>query len=308
MRQFLLDRALSPDRRTSRLFRLLASGVARANDGLVRYRLNGRLLELPLSHDLPRNRHVFPTYSDNLRRLAMAVRRALGRLVLVDVGANVGDSWALASDPTTPGDVYLLVEGSPRWFALLERNTGADPHVTRVRALLSDQSGEADAGFVVEDGNGRVVAGSERVRFETLDEVVERHPAFREANLLKIDVEGWDERVLRGAPRLLESARPTLLFEHQPRLIAAMGGDDRTVFHALAARGYGRFMLYDNRGYLLATLAAADGDRLEELLRYARMQPDCYYDVCAIHDAHTALRDAFLSDERAFYSALEHRP
>jgi len=305
MRQFLLDRALSPDRRTSRLFRLLAGGVARVNDGLVRYRVNGRLLELPLSHDLPRNRHVFPTYSDNLRRLANAVRRGRGRLVMIDVGANVGDSWALASDAAATSDAFLLVEGSPRWFTLLERNTASDPRVTRERALLADRAGETDAGFVVEEGNGRVIAGSQRVRFDTLDDVVDRHPAFREANLLKIDVEGYDDRVLRGASRLLDTARPVLLFEHQPRLLAAMGGDDRAVFGELAARGYGRFVLYDNRGYLIATVAATDRERLEELLRYARMQPDCYYDVCAIHDRDASLRHAFLEDEQAFYSALE---
>src|SRR5262252_2272764 len=126
MHQFLLDRALSPDRRTSRVFRMLASVVARVDDRIVHYRLNGRTLALPLSHDLPRNRLAFPTYSDNLRRLAAFIRRQSGSLRMIDVGANIGDSWALSSEPGHTRDGFLLIEGNPRWFALLERNVRLD--------------------------------------------------------------------------------------------------------------------------------------------------------------------------------------
>jgi FkbM family methyltransferase len=296
--QLLLDGSQSKPFTLARAFHRLQAIAARHRDALAKYRLNGRSLLLPLSHDLPWNRRVHPTYGENLKRLATFVRQRRGRLVMIDVGANIGDSWALAGSGS--GDAFLLIEGSPRWFELLERNTAADPAVTRVQALLSDRPGEALAALLIEGGNATVVAaagGTAPQRYETLDDVIDRHPAFRQTHLLKVDVEGWDPKVLRGAARLLEGARPALFFEHYPRLLDAAGEDDQGVFRELANLGYGRLILYDHRGHLLESVATSDSARLGALMIAARAREGYYYDVCAIHDRDQAERERFLAAE-----------
>ena len=310
MFQYILDRSLDPDFARARLARAVARRVARVHDPLVRYSLNGRALALPLSHDLPWNIRVHPTYSDNLRRLAAFVRQREGHLHLIDVGANVGDSWALAQ-PKLPadraGDTFLLIEGSPRYFALLERNTRDVPGVTCVCRLISDTLGATDASIVLDEGNARVLTGgahAERLEFDTLDHLLETQVSARAANLVKVDVEGADPKVLRGARGLIARARPVLMFEHSPRELVASGQSDRAIFDELAEWGYPRVLLYDHRGLLLAEASTSEVAPLDGFLRYARMQPAFYYDVCAF-PGHTDAYAEFVRSEQAFYATLE---
>jgi FkbM family methyltransferase len=307
MPQFLLDGTLHRDFRVARAFRRLKDAFSRIHDGVVRYELNGRTLALRLSHDLPWNRRVHPTYSENLRRLAGWIRDRQGTLRMIDVGANIGDSWALAAGGAD--DRFLLIEGSPRHFELLERNTAGEAGVTRELALLSDRSGEEKGTMVLELGNARIVGANGdrgRLSFQTLDAVLERHPEFRRANLLKVDVEGWDPRVLRGARRLLTEARPVVLFEHQPRGVSALGEPQTLVFEDIAALGYRRWILYDHRGWLVAAVGADEHARLEPLLADAASR-DLYYDVCAFHDSAAEAREGFLAAERAHFTGLGRR-
>src|SRR5439155_15646667 len=81
--QLLLDGSLGESLLLAKVCHRLQGLVAARHDPLVRYRLCGRDLVLPLSHDLPWNRRVFPGYSDNLRRLAALVRARRGTLRLI---------------------------------------------------------------------------------------------------------------------------------------------------------------------------------------------------------------------------------
>jgi FkbM family methyltransferase len=300
MSQFLLDLSISPRPWVSRVFRTLRSAALRVHDPIVAYRLNGRSLALPLSHDLPNNRRVAPIYGDNLRRLCEFLRERRGRLTMIDVGANVGDSWVLSSP--AKDDRYLLVEASERWSRLLERNATGASGVTRVRAMVSDRCERVSATVVVEQGNGRIEIGgrdAREIETITVDALVERHPEFARADLLKVDVEGWDARVLRGASTLLRTARPVLFFEHDP---SGAGEDDR-VFHELADLGYRRFLFYDHRGFLAAVVGAGEWERVADLDAYATQLEHYYYDVCVFHADHAELPDAFLVAERGFYAS-----
>ncbi len=229
------------------------------------------------------------------------MRQRTGALRLIDAGANVGDSWALCG--SRPGDAFLLIEGSPGWFALLERNTAADPQVIRVQSLLSDHAGTAAGAILTDEGNARVVEGAgDGLQAETLDRLIERHPAFHAANLLKVDVEGWDPKVLRGARALLADASPAILFEHHPRLLALAGESDRAVFAELAGLGYSRPILYDNVGLLIGALDAAEGPRIGTLVDEARRRDGYYFDVVAFSDRDADAREAFLASEVAWYA------
>lgn len=300
MLQFLLDLAVHRDRRIARLFGPVKSGVSRVFDGSVSYRLNGRVLALPLSHDLPVTRRLHPGYSDNLRRLAAFLRDRDGAVRMIDVGANVGDSWALAAGGDR--DAFLLIEGSARFFRFLERNTAGVPGVTRLHQLLADRDADARGSWRIDRGNAQLVesaGGGEAMRCRALDSLLEAHPAFRGANLLKVDVEGFDTRVLRGARGLLAGARPVVFFEHQPRAVLEAGEDDHAVFAELAALGYRHPILYDNQGHLVGEVDSG-GDRvLDTLLGYARQREDFYFDVCCFHEGRADARAAFLGQERA---------
>lgn len=327
MFQVLSDLTIGAGWTVARTARRVSEVVTRFHDPLVKYRLHGRVLLVPLSHALPLVRRELPLYSDNLRRLAAFLRETFGRLVMVDVGANVGDSWATAGPAA--GDAYLLVEGSPRFFSILARNAAAEPGVVCVQALLSDRAGEVEGELVLDHGNATVMQGKGQartgrpagppsaLRLETLDAVLADHPGFGDAALVKVDAEGFDRRVLLGGRSLLEGRGPAILFEHNPRDLALAGEDDRAIFRDLGALGYARFLFYDHRGHLVGATEGADEAWVENLLRYARHQAHFYYDVVAFHGRDCRSGDgggsggnggiaaAFLAREREFFAARD---
>jgi FkbM family methyltransferase len=306
--QLLFNLCTAWPRIVARAANRVRNALVARHDPDVRMVLDGRVLVVPLSHDLAWIRMWHPLYTDNLRRVAEFLRARDGAVRLIDVGANVGDSYVL----TRPagGDTALLIEGAERFFRLLERNVGRDPGVTCVHALLSETAGAPAASMAIDAGNARVAEGAANAGagFDTLDAVLARLANVPAPNLVKVDVEGWDGRVLRGAARTLASAAPVLFFEHHPRLIAEAGDDDRRLFADLAALGYGRMLVYDNRGWLLGTLDPADSGRVAELVRIARERDGYYYDVLAFPERRAPDRDAFLAEERAFYEKRGHRP
>jgi len=70
----------------------------------------------------------------------------------------------------------------------------------------------------------------------TLDEVLAADPANRV--LVKIDTEGFEDRVLRGARKTLETRKPSVIFEAWPE--ARVRGE---LFAILAEVGYAVFPL-----------------------------------------------------------------
>src|SRR5436190_1846240 len=198
---FIVNQALNGGRTKALAFTALRQAVLKVRDPVVEYRVGTRTLRLPLSHELPFFRAWHPTYSENLRRLATFVRAEDGSLRMIDVGANVGDSFFL-SDPQ-PDDRFLLVEGDERYFELLRENTAREPNVTRVRQLVSDHTHVASVGVSAAQGTARIVECSAEARFVALDDVIDDHPQLGTCNLLKTDVDGYDSKVLAGAKRLL---------------------------------------------------------------------------------------------------------
>ena len=306
--QFIHEQALRPGR-SGAFFKSLRKRILRHRDPVVQWDLEGRRIFLNLSHQLPFYRQLFPGYSANLTRLAGFLRKSRGALRMIDVGANVGDSYCLARPQAA--DRFLLIEGDPAYFGLLERNTAGDPAVTRVRALLAEKASVSAGRLVPQDGTGRIevsTTAAETVEYRTVDDVVDEHREFAQANLLKIDVEGYDCRVLMGARRLLATARPVLFFEHHPQLLARAGENDSYIFPELGGLGYQRFIFYDNKAVSLSVVNVEQGGQIKRMMEHARRTRGYYYDVCAFPDEDTAGQDAFLELERGEVECADVSP
>lgn len=142
-----------------------------------------------------------------------------------------------------PGGRVYAFEPMPRIRAALEENLALNgfTNVTVVRAAVSEHVGREQ--FVVgsHDGAGHVRSGgrgpeaapaaeSIDVAVTTLDQFV--RDGHRPPTFVKIDVEGSEGAVLRGAAATLANHRPTLLIElHTPE-------QDVQVGRELLAHGY----------------------------------------------------------------------
>jgi FkbM family methyltransferase len=142
----------------------------------------------------------------------------------IDVGANVGAVSLALARWVGPSGRVLAIEPGPPYVARLRRNLKANPHLAdRVCILptgLSDAEGtllwRPDPLHPFNAGLSQVhstaVPGELPVAVTTLDAAVARQ-GWERVDFIKIDVEGMEWEVLRGARRTLTSLRPVVLFE-----------------------------------------------------------------------------------------------
>jgi len=155
--------------------------------------------------------------------------------VLVDVGANWGYfPLFLAARPGFRGHI-LAVEPFPASAAALDGVIAATSigHLVEPLAIaLGAAPGRAAMSAELFTGNNRISRdGALEVPVETLDRVVAARKLAR-LDLLKIDVEGAEADVIRGASRTIAHHRPMVVFENW---LDAAGKVDAAPFHALQA-------------------------------------------------------------------------
>ncbi len=254
---------------------------------MVDVTVNGEAIKLHLSHALPLYKAAYPFYDTGLGRLCAFTRAADGRLDLVDVGANVGDG--LLQVPRDTNVRVLCIEGDARYFPLLLMNSASRAGVTCVQAICDETERTTTDALVHEAGTSRLAAApaGARLRHTTVDRIVGAHTDFR-PNVLKVDTDGYDYRVLRGAGALLARESPILFFELSPPHLLAVGEDPLAVFPFLAESGYHHLAFYDHLGRLTVRTDVGARDTLESIVRYARVQRDFYYDVIAFPAARAA--------------------
>ncbi len=136
---------------------------------------------------------------------------------LVDIGANVGYFTCLASRIVGPSGAVKSFEPSPQALPLLHRNV-LDLENVEVRAIaLGSELGQADF-YIKSSGDTSSLEpepGSRKICVEmsTLDYELRAVPSV---DLIKIDVEGFEIEVLRGAKQTLLSHRCPVYFEIIP--------------------------------------------------------------------------------------------
>ena len=138
----------------------------------------------------------------------------------VDVGANIGYFTLLASRWVGPTGRVIALEPVASTYRRLRRNlelNGAG-NVTTLQCGASARSGTAKMAVGGDAGHSHLVrdedaaTAAEGVALTTVDELVEAH-GLRRLDVLKVDVEGADFDVIRGAATTLRRLRPVVLME-----------------------------------------------------------------------------------------------
>ena len=164
----------------------------------------------------------------------------------IDVGANLG-GYAVLMHPHSAR--VAAFEANPDLCAKLRWQSWVRPSIKVYGVALSDRAGTQtlripdDHGrSTLERGNdlGGRTARSVSVETRRLDDM-----GFRDVGFIKIDVEGHEMAVLRGAEALLRESRPALLIEAQDEHREDAVG---TLGRYLAGFGYGGLLL--DRGEL----------------------------------------------------------
>ena len=180
--------------------------------------------------------------------------------IIIDVGANIGFSTAIASRLVGPRGHVFAFEPSSSFYDKLKQNVilnGANNVSTYKLAVGRDdsrqtlKSGDQSASIVFGDTNNEQLT-LETVDSVTLDQIFIQYNVH--VKLLKIDVDGWDYNVLLGASRLLLEQRPIVIVEVIDRGIT----QPSSIFSYLREHGYEIFSEQNTSD----PLSASDFDKL----------------------------------------------
>jgi FkbM family methyltransferase len=139
--------------------------------------------------------------------------------VVLDIGANVGYFTRLMSTLVGEGGRVHAFEPSPSALRLLRENVRRLENVQLHELAVSDTRGTSsfsiqehgDTSSLGDDpGSNKVI----RVQTDTLDNIL---GAAGRIDLIKIDVEGYEYEVLRGALQIIREQQPLVYFEYIER-------------------------------------------------------------------------------------------
>lgn len=139
--------------------------------------------------------------------------------VAIDVGTNLGEVLLNLARMAGPEGRAIGFEANPTTYQRAVRNIALNPHVTaEVHPLgLGDREGALDFGSRTAGNSGAdsilsVGSGKLKVPVIRLDTFVADHGIER-VDVIKIDTEGFDLRVLKGAESTIERFAPKLFVE-----------------------------------------------------------------------------------------------
>jgi FkbM family methyltransferase len=176
--------------------------------------------------------------------LALMQELASGVNTFIDIGANIG-FYSLVLASTNPHLRVTSFEPNPKAFRILSANMRLND-LDRVKCepmAVSDNDGKAVLFMCPSDMSASLEADFESstagdpVTITTLDSYLTKHP-IPDKFLLKVDVEGHESALFRGAAKTLENRKPDILCE-----ITGPLAEDVTAF--LGKKGYHFYSVTD---------------------------------------------------------------
>lgn len=210
--------------------------------GIRKCTLFGYNVELDLSDHIQRNVYL-GTYEPQDSRL---VQRYLSPgNTFVDVGANFGYYSLMAASVVGNSGRVIGFEPNPELCdhlrGTIEKNKIVN--VTVEQAGVSDQAGHADLFLPIEHGNNTATmvpnrgGAPLRVPVVTLDEYLNRSRILQ-VDFLKIDVDGFEPRVIRGVQAAIQAKRIKAVFcEFCGEWLRAAGTTPRDYYDQLRSLG-----------------------------------------------------------------------
>jgi FkbM family methyltransferase len=169
----------------------------------VTTKIHGTTAQIPADYTYPLICRNFKTFNNPYLELVHQTWLQKKRpLNIIDVGAAIGDTFLLImqNDPEAVNTIYC-VEGSPFFLKYLKENTATFDKAIIIETLLSDKN-ELIPELISLHSSTASALGNNKVIAQKLDTVLEAAmPPL--IDVLKIDVDGFDGKVLAGSVNLL---------------------------------------------------------------------------------------------------------
>jgi FkbM family methyltransferase len=227
-----------------RLAKLMAVAVAFTRNPTRIKTINGITYELDLREVIDSSLYFTSTYEVKIDRLFEKYVKP-GSTV-VDIGANIGLHTLRSALLTGEKGKVLAIEPSAWAIKKLQRNLELNPELSRIIEIRHNALGEnaeksISLGFQSSYRlNGKNEIYSEVVDVLTLDSIAEQD-SLQSVDFIKIDVDGHELHILRGAKNMLSISKPVLVVEFTPSYSASYLDELTAIEQHLRSLGYSVF-------------------------------------------------------------------
>jgi len=159
---------------------------------------------------------------------------------VIDVGANVGFYTRRFAEWVRPGGEVIAIEPEDMNFTTLKRAMGKRGlvNVLPLQAVAAEQAGRLRLEKnPFHPADHRIGDNGVEVEAVTIDGVLGER-AWPSVSLIKIDVQGAEERVLKGATETLQRLRPAVFMEVDDSALRTMGSSAEAVLNFMFSCRY----------------------------------------------------------------------
>jgi len=197
--------------------------------------------------------------------LSYFLRNIKPGMVIFDVGANIGYFTTIMAKLVGSGGKVHAFEPSRREFGSIKKTIGQNrqDNIVLNHSALSDKTGTVIMNIAKSEnmaalntiGNVSHPAAKEgdfdqvEVQLDTIDNYITTG-GFQRVDLIKIDVEGAELMVLKGAEETLKRYRPQIICEFSDLTTKGFGYQAKEIFDWLAQKGYRAYRI-TNQGDIL---------------------------------------------------------
>ena len=227
-----------------RLAKLMAVAVAFTRNPTRIKTINGITYELDLREVIDSSLYFTSTYEVIIDRLFEKYVKP-GSTV-VDIGANIGLHTLRSALLTGQTGEIIAIEPSTWAIKKLQRNLELNPELSKIIEIRHNALGEnvekaISLGFQSSYRlNGKNEIYSEVVDVLTLDSIAEQD-SLLSVDFIKIDVDGHELHILRGAKNMLSISKPVLVVEFTPSYSTSYLDELTAIEQHLRSLGYSAF-------------------------------------------------------------------
>jgi FkbM family methyltransferase len=292
-----------------KLFNVVGYDIVKTNDWdkksknkKVLVRVGNFDILMPSNNPQISNYKNTPDLNIELAILAKAVAKKYPDLVLIDIGANVGDTIAVVKSFI---DLPIIaIEGDVTSLKFLELNAVNFKNITIINTFLGESKQIVKADIEKQGWNNTIIPNflaKTELYVNTLDNILEENNLNAiNSKLLKIDTEGFDTIILRGCNKLLTEKKPVIYLEFNAQNMKAIGENGIDTILSLKQFGYNDIFIFDGLSNLILSTTLQNEILLLQLDKYLRKNNaiNPFFDICIFHTNDDDLAKEFLNQEK----------
>ncbi|MDB9447419.1 FkbM family methyltransferase [Anabaena sp. CS-542/02] len=265
----------------------------------VTYHIKDIPIILPPDHALPQYQNMFRLYDKFIGVLAKHLPN--NEDLIVDIGANVGDTTALLLQYCK--NPILCIEADADFFSVLEYNlSNYRERITCVNSFISGKELK-NVELVKNRGTARAVESKETlIKSDSLQSILD-NSQLGKCILLKTDTDGFDFEILLSSLSIIKENSPILFWENEISSLKDIEAV-KDLLKELRSINYTKYIVIDNFGNPLIYEGTSEFiEQINEYLlnnKYNKNQTFYYTDIAAFPAKYSHLVLPIASDYNNF--------